>query len=328
LTVRRVYRGAALGLMLALAGTAFAGGGVAMAGKGGGATLVTSQLQGPAIPSGQPVRGLVHLRVRANGPERLTAVFTGVAKPPSDPTVRYLLGLSRRSCAELSTPGQQVVVGRPNKEVVPDQFGNGSAYLDDTDVVQLAISKVRRARSMVLARSTTTQGSQLAACGRVRFWAPVGKAGESSAITSAAAKGGVATSAAARGGGGLITGELGPTPGQTAQGIVDFRVGLKSRPGGDRPVVRGLIAVLIGLLPAEQVALSTAPASCSGAPAHQNGWVDGVSTVADTFGNALVASRTFQANLRTARSVAVFRNLQGSWLACGPLGFWILDPID
>jgi hypothetical protein len=304
--VHRRLRGAVLAAMVALATLLLVGPQTASAAKRP-QVLVTSSLEGPPLAGGQPLRGLVHLRVRSGGSGRITAVFSGVSKPPSDPFIRYRLGLSRRSCAQLQGNPGQVPIEAPSTEVVPDQFGNGAAYLDDTAAGPIPLSQLRAARSMMVTRGS--QGaSQLAACGSLASW-----------IASKSAANGVHR--------GLVVGELGPQPGQTAQGLADFRVRLKVRRGPDRPTsVTELVALLIGLQPAERVPLSTVGQSCPGAPLYTNGWADQVSTIADTFGNALLSAPAITGTLQGARSVAVFRNSQGVWLACGPLSTYAKVP--
>jgi hypothetical protein len=299
--VRRGLRAASLAALVALATLLLAGTHPASAAKRP-QILVTSSLEGPPIPGGQPLRGLVHLRVRSGGSGRLTAVFSGISKPPSDPFIRYRLGLSRLSCAELQADPGKVPIEAPGTEVVPDQFGNGAAYVDDTAIGPVPLSQLRAARSMVVTRgSQGTSATQLAACGSLAFWN----------ADKSAAKGVRA---------GVVVGELGPQPGQTAQGLADFRVRLKVRRGPDRPIaVTGVVALLIGVQPFERVPLFTSGQSCPGAPLYTNGWVDQVSTIADSFGNALLSAPGITGTLQGARSVALFRNSQGAWLACGPL---------
>jgi hypothetical protein len=296
-------------LIGALVGICLAGAGTASAAKGGPVTLVTSQMEGPPSPRGQPVRGLAHLRVRPSGATRVSGVFSGVAIDPTVPDTRFFVGVSQRRCAQFrSNPSQQIVVGPPGKQIEPDRYGYGSAYLNDTEVFKVPQSTLSKARSMVLARRTP-QATQFAACGGLARWVPA-KQLQGAFV---AAKGGRK---------GLLTAEVPGLPGQTAQGIADIAGRLKVRPGPDRLVARQITALLIGMMPAERVALATSSASCAGAPLFQNGWIEGVSTTADTYGNALISATTIQADLRSARSAAIFRNSQGSWLACGPFSLF------
>jgi hypothetical protein len=307
--VRAAPPGIASCLIATLFGLCIAGAGTASAAKGGPVTLVTSQMEGPPTPRGQPVRGIVHLRVRPSGATRVSAVFSGIAIDPTVPNTRFFVGLSKRTCAQFrSNPAQQIVVGPPGKPIQPDLYGYGSAYLNDTERFQVPQSTLSNARSMVLARRTP-QATQFAACGGLARWVPA----KQLQGASAAAKGGPR---------GLLTAEVPGIPGQTAQGIADIAGRLKLRRGPDSVVPRQITALLIGLQPTERAALATAQTSCAGAPLYTNGWVEGVSTIADTYGNALISASTIQADLRGARSAAIFRNSQGAWLACGPFSLF------
>jgi hypothetical protein len=234
----------------------------------------------------------------------VAAVFSGVAIDPTVPNTRFFVGLSQRTCAQFSSnPAQQIVVGPPGKPIQPDLYGYGSAYVNDPEVFQVPQSTLSKARSMVLARRTP-QATKFAACGGLGRWV----AAKQLQGAFAAAKGGLK---------GLLTAEVGALPGQTAHGIADIRGRLKLRKGPDTLSPRQITALLIGLAPAERAAVATSASSCAGAPLFQNGWVEGVSTIADTYGNALISATTIQADLSSARSAAIFRNSQGAYLACG-----------
>jgi hypothetical protein len=138
---------AALAVTGALAVSAVAPDRSAAATKRNQGTLVLSQLR--PFP-GFKDRGIVHLTVKPRGPDSVVAaLILPVVVAPSDPNgYTYALRLSRRTCRDIRrNPGSPgFVTGNLTTFRAPD----GSAYLDDTDIVQVIKSELRAARSVVL----------------------------------------------------------------------------------------------------------------------------------------------------------------------------------